>query len=49
MTILVRFGRESRYYPTEEPRVAKIPEHTLAKLEGHRKRHDEFRAQFGPD
>jgi len=34
---------------TDEPRVVKIPEETLAKLEGHRKRQDEFRLQFGPD
>jgi integrase len=34
---------------TDEPHVAKIPEETLAKLAGHRKRQDEFRAQFGPD
>jgi len=34
---------------TDELRVAKIPEGTLAKLEGHRQRQDEFRAQFGPD
>jgi integrase len=34
---------------TGEPRVVKIPEETLAKLEGHRKRQDEFRVRFGPD
>ena len=34
---------------TDEPRVANIPEQTLAKLQGHRKRQDEFRMQFGPD
>ena len=34
---------------TDEPRVVKIPEETLAKLEGHRKRQNEFRSQFGPD
>ncbi len=34
---------------TDEPRVAKIPEETLPKLEAHRKRQDEFRVQFGPD
>jgi integrase len=34
---------------TGETRVVKIPEETLAKLESHRKRQDEFRAQFGPD
>jgi integrase len=34
---------------TDESRVAKIPEETLQKLEGHRKRQDEFRSQFGPD
>jgi integrase len=34
---------------TDESRVAKIPEETLMKLESHRKRQDEFRAQFGPD
>jgi integrase len=34
---------------TDEPRVAKIPEETLPKLEVHRKRQDEFRLQFGPD
>jgi integrase len=34
---------------TDEPRVAKIPEETLPKLEVHRKRQDEFRLRFGPD
>jgi integrase len=34
---------------TEEPRVVAIPEQTLAKLEAHRKRQDEFRTQFGSD
>jgi integrase len=34
---------------TDEPRVAKIPEETLLKLEVHRKRQDEFRLQFGSD
>jgi len=34
---------------TEEPRAARVPAHTLAKLDGHRKRQNEFRAQFGPD
>jgi len=34
---------------TEEQRVVKIPEETLSKLQAHRKRQDEFRAQFGPD
>ena len=34
---------------TEEPRVAAVPEETLVKLDAHRKRQDEFRAQFGPD
>jgi len=34
---------------TDEPRVAKIPEETLPKLEVHRKRQDEFRLQLGPD
>ena len=34
---------------TDEPRVARIPEETLAKLESHRKQQDEFRAQFGED
>lgn len=34
---------------TDETRVAKIPGETLAKLESHRKRQDEFRLQFGPD
>lgn len=34
---------------TDEPRVVKIPEETLQKLESHRKRQDEFRSQFGPD
>lgn len=29
--------------------MAKIPELTLAKLKGHRKRQEEFRMQFGPD
>lgn len=37
-------GHES----TEEARVIKVPEETLAKLEAHRKRQDEFRRQFGP-
>ena len=34
---------------TDESRVVKIPEETLAKLEGYRKRQDEFRLQFGTD
>jgi integrase len=34
---------------TEQGHVVKIPEETLVKLEMHRKRQDEFRAQFGPD
>jgi integrase len=34
---------------TGESRVLKIPEETLPKLEAHRKRQNEFRAQFGPD
>jgi integrase len=34
---------------TEEAHVVAIPEDTLVKLEAHRKRQDEFRAQFGPD
>jgi integrase len=34
---------------TERPRVVKLPECTLATLEAHRKRQDEFRHQFGPD
>jgi integrase len=33
----------------ERPRVVKVPESTLASLEAHRKRQDEFRPQFGPD
>ena len=33
---------------SERPRVVKIPESTLATLEAHRKRQDEFRRQFGP-
>ncbi|MCL5744513.1 MAG: site-specific integrase [Acidobacteria bacterium] len=34
---------------TDELRVAKIPEETLPKLEAHRTRQNEFRAQFGPE
>jgi integrase len=34
---------------TEKPRVVKIPESTLAMVEVHRKRQDDFRRQFGPD
>lgn len=34
---------------TDEPRMLKIPDETLPKLEAHRKRRDEFRLQFGPD
>jgi integrase len=34
---------------TERPRVVKVPESTLATVEAHRKRQDEFRCQFGPD
>jgi len=34
---------------TGEPRVIKIPEATLTKLEQHRERQDEFRSQFGSD
>jgi len=42
-------GLEFKGTKTDEPRVAKIPEETLPKLEAHRKRQDEFRRQFGPD
>ncbi len=38
-------GHEDR----EGVRVVKIPDETLAKLEAHLKRQDEFRRQFGPD
>jgi hypothetical protein len=34
---------------TDEPRVVKIPEETVANLEVHRRRQDEFRMRFGPD
>jgi integrase len=34
---------------TGEPRVVKIPEETVANLEVHRRRQDEFRMRFGPD
>ena len=34
---------------TGESRVLKSPEEALPKLEAHRKRQDEFRAQFGSD
>ena len=33
----------------ERPRNLKVPASTLAVLEAHRKRQDEFRQQFGPD
>jgi integrase len=33
---------------TDEPRMAKIPEETIPKLEVHRKRQNEFRSQIGP-
>jgi integrase len=33
----------------ERPRVVKLPESTLARIETHRKQQDEFRRQFGPD
>ena len=33
---------------TERPRDVKVPESALAVLDAHRKRQDEFRAQFGP-
>jgi integrase len=42
-------GLQFKGTKTGEPRVVKIPEDTLAKLEEHRKRQDEFRTQFGPD
>jgi integrase len=42
-------GLQFKCTKTGEPRVVKIPEDTLANLEAHRKRQDEFRAQFGPD
>jgi integrase len=34
---------------TERPRDVKVPESALATLDGHRKRQDEFRQQFGRD
>jgi integrase len=34
---------------TGKPRVAKVPDETLLKLEIHRRRQAEFRGQFGPD
>jgi integrase len=34
---------------SERPRVVKLPESALTALEGHRRRQDEFRRQFGPD
>lgn len=34
---------------TEKPRVVVLPESTLAALDAHRNRQDEFRRQFGPD
>jgi integrase len=34
---------------SERPRVVKIPESTLARIEVHRNQQDEFRRQFGPD
>jgi len=34
---------------TGRPRVVKVPESTLATIEGHRKHQYEFRRQFGPD
>src|SRR5579871_5832888 len=40
---------ESKGTKTVEPRVIKIPDETLAKLEAHRKRQGEFRLLFGPD
>src|SRR5713101_6036120 len=42
-------GLEFKGTKTDEPRVAKIPEETLPKLEAHRNCQDEFRRQFGPD
>src|SRR5580658_1951358 len=34
---------------TEEPRKVELPPSTVASLEAHRLRQDEFRSQFGPD
>jgi integrase len=34
---------------TEEPRAVSLPASAIAALNGHRKRQDEFRRQFGPD
>jgi integrase len=42
-------GLEFKCPKNERPRVVKVPESTLAVLETHRKRQDEFRQQFGPD
>src|ERR1019366_3555210 len=44
-----KYVLEFKCTKTDEPRVAKIPEETLPKLEVHRKRQDEFRLRFGPD
>lgn len=41
-------GLQFKATKTGEPRVVKVPEEILSKLEAHRRRQDEFRAQFGP-
>lgn len=42
-------GLEFKGTKSERPRVVKVPESTLASLDAHRRRQDEFRRQFGPD
>jgi integrase len=48
LTQTKRGGLEFKGTETERPRVIKVPESTLAMIEGHRKRQDEFRRRFGP-
>jgi integrase len=42
-------GLEFKGTKSERPRVVTLPKSTLAALEAHRSRQDEFRRQFGPD
>jgi integrase len=42
-------GLEFKGTKTERPRRIELPPSTLARLEDHRKRQDQFRQQFGPD
>jgi integrase len=40
---------EFKSIKTDQPRMIKVPEETIPKLEAHRKAQRDFRSQFGPD